>query len=303
MAAAEAAEAEAADHAKDLARLSVADAARREWLEAAAEQEATAREAAAELQRRGLAERIPVTDAEIADAAAAAAAAPREDPAIDAVDAARWKAEQTARVQADREADAAKMARFAPVTDAEIADAAAAAAAPREDPAIDPADAARWKAEQTARVQADREADAAKMARFAPVTDAEIADAAAAAAAAPREDPAIDPADAARWKAEQTARVQADREADAAKMARFAPVTDAEIADAAAAAAAAPREDPAIDQADAARWKAEDRPRPGRPGSRRREGPTHSGAGRVRSRHGRDPGENRACRRAGRPDA
>ena len=37
VAAAEAAEAEAADHAKDLARLSVADAARREWLEAAAD--------------------------------------------------------------------------------------------------------------------------------------------------------------------------------------------------------------------------------------------------------------------------
>ena len=75
------------------------------------------------------------------------------------MDAARWKAEQTARIQADREADAAKMARLAPVTEAEMD---AAAAEPREDPAIDPADAARWKAEQTARVQADREADAEK---------------------------------------------------------------------------------------------------------------------------------------------
>ena len=52
-AAAETAEAEAAGHAQDLARLSVADAARREWREATAAQEAAAREAAAELVRRG----------------------------------------------------------------------------------------------------------------------------------------------------------------------------------------------------------------------------------------------------------
>ena len=52
------AEAEAARHAEDLASLAVADAARREWREATAAPEAAAREAAAELQQRGIAERI-----------------------------------------------------------------------------------------------------------------------------------------------------------------------------------------------------------------------------------------------------
>ena len=70
LAAAETAEIEAARHAQDLARLAVADAARREWREATVAQEAAAREATAELQRRGLAERIPVTDAEVAEASA-----------------------------------------------------------------------------------------------------------------------------------------------------------------------------------------------------------------------------------------
>jgi hypothetical protein len=53
VAAAEDAETEAAGHAENLARLSAADAARREWREATAAQEAAAREAAAELGRRG----------------------------------------------------------------------------------------------------------------------------------------------------------------------------------------------------------------------------------------------------------
>jgi hypothetical protein len=52
---------------------------------------------------------------------------------------------------------------------------AAAAAGPREFPEIDPAEAAQWKAGQTARIQADREAEAERMARLTPVTDAEIA--------------------------------------------------------------------------------------------------------------------------------
>ena len=63
LAAAETAETEAAQHAEELARLSVADAARREWRESTVEQEAAAREATAELQRRGLAERISQADA------------------------------------------------------------------------------------------------------------------------------------------------------------------------------------------------------------------------------------------------
>ena len=73
VAAEETAEAEAAQHAADLATLAVADAARREWREANAAKEAAAREADAELRRRGIEERIPVTDAEVAAAAARAA--------------------------------------------------------------------------------------------------------------------------------------------------------------------------------------------------------------------------------------
>ena len=73
--------------------------------------------AARELSERGLAERIPVTDAEVAEASAK----PREIPVIDPADAARWKAEQTAQAQADREARAEASARLTPVTDAEIA--------------------------------------------------------------------------------------------------------------------------------------------------------------------------------------
>jgi hypothetical protein len=59
-----------------------------------------------------------------------------------------------------------------PVTDAEIA---AASAQPRETPAPDPTEAARWRAEQTARIEADRQARAEAAARACPVTDAEIA--------------------------------------------------------------------------------------------------------------------------------
>jgi conjugative relaxase-like TrwC/TraI family protein len=116
LAAMDAAEAEAETHSRELARLAVADAARREWREATVAQEAAAREATAELQRLGLAERIPVTDAEVAGESAQ----PRPLPEIDPDDAARWKAEQTARIQADREAEAEKMARLTPVTDAEL---------------------------------------------------------------------------------------------------------------------------------------------------------------------------------------
>ncbi|MGH3235767.1 MAG: AAA family ATPase, partial [Streptosporangiaceae bacterium] len=63
VAAAEAAETAADQHAGDLSRLAVADAARREWREATAAQETAAREATAELRRRGLAGRVPETGA------------------------------------------------------------------------------------------------------------------------------------------------------------------------------------------------------------------------------------------------
>jgi conjugative relaxase-like TrwC/TraI family protein len=68
-------------------------------------------------EARGLAERIPVTDAEIG----AASARPRETPAPDPTQAAKWRAEQTARIAADRQARAEAAARACPVTDAEIA--------------------------------------------------------------------------------------------------------------------------------------------------------------------------------------
>ena len=111
------AEAEAARHAEDLASLAIADAARREWREATADREAAAREAAAELQRRGIEERIPVTDAEVAEAASQA----REMPVIDPAAAAQWKSELAADNAAYRAAQAEKMARMTPVTDAELA--------------------------------------------------------------------------------------------------------------------------------------------------------------------------------------
>ena len=63
------AEREAEEHAGELARLAVADAARREWLEANAGKQAEAAAAEQELRRRELAARIPVTDAEVAAAA------------------------------------------------------------------------------------------------------------------------------------------------------------------------------------------------------------------------------------------
>jgi len=110
------AETRAGDAAADLARLAVADAARREWAEAHTEQAAQAEAAEHELRARGLTERIPVTDAEVAEASAE----PRETSPMDPDRWAQLKAEQTARVQADREAEAERMARLAPVTDAEI---------------------------------------------------------------------------------------------------------------------------------------------------------------------------------------
>ena len=75
------AEARAQDAAADLARLAVADAARREWTEAHAGLAARAEAAERELRARGLAERIPVTDAEVAAASAAERETPPMDPA------------------------------------------------------------------------------------------------------------------------------------------------------------------------------------------------------------------------------
>ena len=111
--------AEALVHVHDgqLAGLRVADAAHREWAEAHAGLEAEASAAARELRERGLAERIPVTDAEVAEAAAQ----PRESPPIDPDVWAQWKAEQAAEREAYRQAEAEKWAERMPVTDAELA--------------------------------------------------------------------------------------------------------------------------------------------------------------------------------------
>ena len=111
------AEALAAIHDGQLASLRVADAARREWAEAHAPLEASAKAADRELRARHLEERIPVTDAEVATASAE----PRETPAIDPETWAALRREQAAQVDAERQARAEASARLTPVTDAEIA--------------------------------------------------------------------------------------------------------------------------------------------------------------------------------------
>ena len=104
-------------HGQEVAGLRVAGAARQEWREATAQSEAEARDSARELRSRGLAERIPVTDAEVAEASQE----PRETPAMDPERTRELRAAQTAWLQAEQDAEAEKMARLTPVTDAEIA--------------------------------------------------------------------------------------------------------------------------------------------------------------------------------------
>jgi len=131
------AEAEAQAASADLARLAVADAARREWAEAHAGLAARAEAAERELRSRGLAERIPVTDAEVAEASEK----PRPFPEIDPADAARWKAEQTAGIEAYRRAEAEKWADRIPVTDAEVE---AARRRDAEPEVVEPMSSADW---------------------------------------------------------------------------------------------------------------------------------------------------------------
>jgi hypothetical protein len=172
--------ADAETAAQDLARLAVADAARREWSEAHAEADEAARAAEGELRRRGLAARIPVTDAEVAEAASQE----RETPPIDPELWARLKAQQTAEIEAARQARR---------------EAAEAAAAERDTPPVDPQEWARWKAEHAAEAAAAREARRTDR----PEADAE-----------PPEP--VDPAWWAAAKAEQSAQIAAEREAAAA---------------------------------------------------------------------------------------
>ena len=104
---------------------------------------------------------------------------------------------------------------------------AEASAEPRETRTIDPDLWARRKAEQTARIQADREAEAEKMARLTPVTDAELE------RYGGRLDPELSP-EVARELAElrQALRGEhhAERAGQAEALARLIPVTDAEVA-------------------------------------------------------------------------
>ena len=231
-------------HDGQLAGLRVADAAHREWAEAHAGLETIAMAAARELRERGLAERIPVTDSEVA----AAQATPRETPAMDPALWAQLRAEQTARVQADREAEAQKMARLTPVTDAELDRYGG-----RLDPELSP-EAARELAElrQALRDEhhAERAGQAEALARLIPVTDAEVAK---YCGVRPGDGPRPDPETWAAEKAAQTERRRAEREAEAARMGRLVPVTDAEVA----AESATPRDYPAPDPAEVARWRQE----------------------------------------------
>jgi len=100
-----------------LADLTVADARRKEWAEAHAETITAGQAAADELRARDLAEPIPITDSEVAEAAAK----PRPYPVIDPAEAEQWREAQTAQIEAERQAEAEAMARLTPVTDAELA--------------------------------------------------------------------------------------------------------------------------------------------------------------------------------------
>ena len=228
------AEERAQDAAADLARLAVADAARREWTEAHTGLAARAEAAENELRSRGLAERIPVTDAEVTEAAAEGRETPPMDPALWA----QLKAEQTARFQADREAERERMARLTPVTDAEVDRYGG-----QLDPEVSP-EAARELAElrQALRDEhhADRAGQAEALARLIPVTDAEVE---RYGGERPGDGPRPDPEAWAAEKAAQAEHRRAEREAEAARMGRLVPVTDAEVAE----VSAQPRDYPAPD--------------------------------------------------------
>ena len=230
--------------AADLARLAVADAARREWVEAHAGLAARAEDAGRELRSRGLAERIPVTDAEVAQAAEGGRETPPMGPELWA----QLKAEQTARFQADREAERERMARLTPVTDAEVDRYGG-----RLDPEVSP-EAARELAElrQALRDEhrAERAGQAEALARLIPVTDAEVE---RYGGERPGDGPRPDPETWAAEKADQAGQRRAEREAEAARIGRLIPVTGAEVA----AAAAQLRDYPAPDPAEVARWRQE----------------------------------------------
>ena len=158
-------------------------------------------------QAEALARLIPVTDAEVAKYGGVRPGdGPRPDPETWAAE----KAAQTERRRAEREAEAARMGRLVPVTDAEVA---AESATPRDYPAPDPAEVARWRQEQAEQAAQARERERT----IEPEPEAG------------RETPHVDPDAWAAQKAAQTERVDAARKARAEASASLTPVTDAEV--------------------------------------------------------------------------
>ena len=132
--------------------------------EAAARQAERAREAADTHMARAGDELVRARDAELASLRVADAAHREWAEAHAGLEA--------AAIAAERELRERGLAGRIPVTDSEVAE---ASAQERETPAMDPAEWARLRAGQTARVDADREARAEASARMTPVTDAELA--------------------------------------------------------------------------------------------------------------------------------
>jgi conjugative relaxase-like TrwC/TraI family protein len=231
-------------HDRQLASLRVADAAHREWAEAHAPLEDSAKAADRELRARHLEGRIPVTDSEVA----ATSAEPRETPPMDPAEWARLKAEQTAQHEADRQAQHDRLAQACPVTDAEVEKYGG-----RLDPEVSP-EAAQELAELqlagNAELRAELAARNGEMARLYPVTDAELAQ---FGGERPDDGPRPDPETAAAVRAEQARQPAEAREAAAADMGRLIPVTEPEMI----AASAEPRDYPAPGPDEVARWRQE----------------------------------------------
>ena len=123
--------------------------------------------------------------------------------------------------QAEAELRRRGLAERIPVTDAEVAE---AEAQERETPAMDPAEAARLKAEQTAQAEADRQARAEASARATPVTDAEVA-----LYGVRREaEPEAGADEASRWNT-YLAGIHAQMDAETRDLALRYPVTDTEM--------------------------------------------------------------------------
>ena len=260
-------------HEGQLAGLRVADAAHREWAEAHAGWKPRDGGRAG-TPERGLAERIPVTDSEVAELGHAAAI-PGDRPGRGP------GGRPSRRPPAPRlpPGPGEKMARLTPVTDAELDRYGG-----RLDPELSP-EAARELAElrQALRGEhhAERAGQAEALARLIPVTDAEVAK---YGGVRPGDGPRPDPETWAAEKAAQAERRRAEREAEAARMGRIVPVTDAEVA----AESATPRDYPAPDPAEVARWRQEQAEQAAQARERERTIEPEPGAGRETPHVGPD---------------